>query len=187
MGSLSYIQIHRTKRRKKKRKCNFQPTSAIMKIQFVVLACALTVTTFVDGLVSISGTWKNQLGSTMTIFFEDDGYIHLKGTYCTKVARHNLTAPRYPIHGTIGRGAAPESIGFAVTFEGANGKSSTTAWSGQYREDEKGAVLYTTWVLTTPPNDPVNMWASTNVGQDVFRRSTDGFTCRHKPKDNSIV
>ena len=78
----------------------------------------LPVNNLVIGVMDISGTWRNQLGSTMTIVIEDDeGYVSLSGAYCTGVSRVHLTAPGFPLHGTLGREAAPTSVGFTVTFQ----------------------------------------------------------------------
>ena len=63
-------------------------------------------------VVDVSGTWKNELQSTMVV--KQIGRT-LFGNYCTAVSGYHLQRPKFGLVGNIGTGV-PTSIGWVVTF-----------------------------------------------------------------------
>lgn len=112
---------------------------------------------------NVSGTWYNELGSSMEITQSDSG--GLTGRYINQ-------APDSPVLneglvGSIGKGV-PATLGFVVNFEDGE---YTTAWSGRYQKDAEGKeVIMTTWLMTANLAESPNYWEAVNVGQDRFTK-----------------
>ncbi|GIY79346.1 uncharacterized protein CDAR_552981 [Caerostris darwini] len=114
----------------------------------------------------LSGLWRNQLGSNMTIIYRSDN--HITGEYSTAVESRlkaalvtsNLTGIHMPIQG----GAL---VSFTVLFN--HGKSLTT-WVGQCMVCDGEEILFTTWGLRSHFLKPVDRWMAMRIHQDTFKR-----------------
>ena len=123
--------------------------------------------------MGLEGTWHNELGSTLTIQSVAGGEI--RGTYKTAVSSTGCAKGAFPVSGRVDAGSqADQPLGFVVAW--VNGQShcnSATAWSGQYQlvglDPPYQEQIFTTWLLTSVTS-PQENWASTLVGQDLFRR-----------------
>lgn len=117
----------------------------------------------------LTGTWYNELGSTMTLTVTADpinGSI-VSGTYVTAVGS---AAGTYTLTGITdeGTGDATPNVGFTVSWTNLSGNSnSVTSWSGQLQNINGQDVITTFWLLTTETS-VANDWDATNVGQDTF-------------------
>lgn len=117
--------------------------------------------------MELSGTWKNQLNSTVELVAQEDG--SLTGQYHTAVSSSGEALPPSPLHGSWQR--TPDGILFALTVqwhfvkEGED-KHSSVAWSGRGM-NENPHTLKTTWVLTSGEEPE---WRSVVTNQDVFTR-----------------
>jgi hypothetical protein len=120
------------------------------------------------GKMTLLGTWYNELGSTLEINQAQGDTI--SGLYETAVSSSGCAKGVFSVMGRTDVDAGGSTFGFAVTW--LNDKSScksTTTWAGQYQTIDGQEVLVTLWLLvmrTSPDED----WASTLVGEDVFRR-----------------
>lgn len=117
--------------------------------------------------MSLSGEWVNELGSRMKLEATDG---ELAGTYHTQVGNAEGV---YALTGAydMDETAASQSLSFCVVWRNEELNShSATAWAGQLQRDEYGDVIFTTWLLTRETDRPDD-WESTNVGQDIYRRS----------------
>ncbi|PPQ65803.1 hypothetical protein CVT26_000389 [Gymnopilus dilepis] len=125
----------------------------------------------------LSGTWKNELGSTMTL--TADGAGGLTGSYNSAVGKAEdfyILTGRYdasaPVPRAFDKGKVKgTSLGWVVTYRNSKlNAHSTATWSGQYfgGADEKIVVQ---WLLTTSSTTD-SAWSSTNVGTNTFRRSS---------------
>lgn len=118
--------------------------------------------------MDLSGTWCNQLHSTLTL--DDDGKGGLTGTIVC--ASGEFAGLEFPLVGSYD--PAPSSSATAVAFvtgwaNSATSGHSVTAWSGQYDTDTDTIVA--TWMLTTETGvGPTDEWHSTLIGQDWFWR-----------------
>jgi hypothetical protein len=95
----------------------------------------------------------------------------LSGTYETAVGYAFGT---YPLEGRYNTqpSSGGQAMSWAVAWQNAYlNAHSATGWSGQYQTDSNGdEEIYTLWLLASEA-DPDEDWASTNVGQDTFRRT----------------
>ncbi|MBB5609072.1 MULTISPECIES: avidin/streptavidin family protein [unclassified Janthinobacterium] len=112
---------------------------------------------------NFSGTWYNELGSSMTI--EQNGN-NLSGNYYTAVGEASGT---YPLVGLVNPSQdTSQTVAWTVTWQNSTGNAlSTTAWCGQVQVINNVPTITAMWLLTgetTPAND----WESTRIGQDVF-------------------
>ena len=123
-----------------------------------------------EGVVAspITGTWYNQLGSTMVVTAHPDGT--LIGTYESAVGnaenRYALVG-RYDTAPVAGSGTA---LGWSVAWrnEFRNAHSATT-WSGQFFGGTSPRIT-TKWLLTSGTT-PADEWRSTLVGADTFGKT----------------
>lgn len=112
------------------------------------------------------GTWRNELGSTMTLVATPDGL--LSGDYESNVGH---VGGRYALAGRFD--ATPPSdahaaVGWVVVWNNGSGNQhSVTTWCGRY--DPDADLLHATWLLTAEGPDHAG-WCSTRMGQDVFAR-----------------
>ena len=118
--------------------------------------------------MDLSGTWCNQLYSTLTV--DEDGKGGLTGTIAC--ASGEFAGFEFPV--VCSYDPAPRLSSTAVAFvtnwanSDSNGRS-VTAWSGQYDADTDTIVA--TWMLTAETGvDPTDEWHSTLIGQDFFSR-----------------
>ncbi len=105
-----------------------------------------------DTETPLTGTWVNELGSTMQLTLAPGG--SLTGTYQSAVGD---TAP-YPLRGT----ATATALVFTVSFTATG---SIAAWAGHY--DEAAGSIEVLWHLVTQP-DPGGLWSATIAGFDSF-------------------
>jgi hypothetical protein len=100
-----------------------------------------------------------------------DGGSLVTGTYQSKVGDAEGIYTLYGITDE-GTGDSTPNIGFTVSWVNPSygNSNSVTAWSGQLQIIDNEEVMTTLWLLTQETN-PTNNWASTRVGQDVFKRN----------------
>jgi len=113
------------------------------------------------------GTWKNELGSLMTIDAVTTDNV-FSGTYKTAVSG-NGTALEAPVRGSFNPAAATAgTIAFIVDWQYVDEEGdviSATAWCGLVR----GKTMLTKWLLTHYC-DPADDWQDTNIGMDTFNK-----------------
>jgi hypothetical protein len=118
--------------------------------------------------MDLSGSWRNQLFSTVTI--DADGKGGLTGTIVC--ASGNLAGHHFPLTGCYDPAPRSPATALAFVVDWANGDvngHSVTAWSGQY--DEQAETIVATWILTTETGvRPADEWHSSLIGQDTFQR-----------------
>ena len=117
--------------------------------------------------MDLTGEWKNQLGSVVTLTQVEDG--KLEGTYQTEVSSKGDPLPPTPLHGSYQITENGVLFGFVCqwNFQKDNEvKYSSTAWSGRGMKENPNE-LKATWLLTSG-NEPD--WKSVNINQDVFTR-----------------
>jgi hypothetical protein len=116
----------------------------------------------------ITGTWYNQLGSTMIITANPGG--GLTGTYESAVGNAEnryVLVGRYDTAGAQGSGT---TLGWSVAWRNDfRNAHSTTAWSGQLFGGDSPRIT-TKWLLTSSTT-PADEWSSTLVGSDSFTRT----------------
>ncbi|MGC5344041.1 avidin/streptavidin family protein [Streptomyces sp. AM 4-1-1] len=118
---------------------------------------------------AITGTWYNQLGSTMVVKATPSGY--LTGTYNSAVGNAENT---YVLTGRYDTAPATDgsgtTLGWTVSWRNSyrNAHSNTT-WSGQFFGGT-GAHINTQWLLTRATVSS-NEWESTYVGHDEFTKT----------------
>ena len=101
----------------------------------------------------------------MTIKFIDYVNGNFSGTYCSAVGD---AEKEYGLQGRFDNDG--RSLGWSVAYKNQyRNAHSTASWSGQIQVDPKTLQphILTTWLLTTQ-TDPIEDWASTNVGFDTF-------------------
>lgn len=115
-----------------------------------------------NGSVDFSGTWKNQMDSTMTLQVSG---ADVTGTYTSKTSGSGGTDITGPIKGFT----SGDLISFLVQWPGG----SMTAWTGQLTGEGESAKLRTLWQLVTEvpdDNERGYFWQSTLAGADEFTR-----------------
>jgi hypothetical protein len=117
-----------------------------------------------EALHPLTGTWHNQLGSTLVI--EADGAGGLTGHYTSGAGA--LAGSSYTLVGTYDPNPQTRVtvIGFVVDWTEAH---AVTAWSGQYHHHDR--TIRAAWLMATE-TDEGDEWKSTFVGHDAFRRDT---------------
>lgn len=120
--------------------------------------------------MSYTGTWYNELGSTMTLYASGSS---VWGTYSSTVGQASQS---YQLAGLVNT-ATPASgagtaLGWTVAWVNAYMISpSVTSWTGQYQVEPDGTEeIETLWLLVTETTED-NDWASTQVGADLFTRT----------------
>nr|BAH20870.1 tamavidin1 [Pleurotus cornucopiae] len=116
----------------------------------------------------LTGTWYNELGSTMNLTANKDG--SLTGTYHSNVGEVPPTyhlSGRYNLQPPSGQGV---TLGWAVSFENTSANvHSVSTWSGQYFS-EPAEVILTQWLLSRS-SEREDLWQSTHVGHDEFSKT----------------
>jgi hypothetical protein len=119
----------------------------------------------------ISGTWFNELGSTMQLNVSGST---ISGTYNTGVGS---ASGDYTVLGQIDTAASgtASATGWTVAWNNAAGSShSATSWSGLYQPQAAGTEeIYTLWLMAREMSEH-NQWDAINVGQDTFTRTAPG-------------
>jgi hypothetical protein len=108
------------------------------------------------------GTWKNQMGSTMTLRVTGD---EISGSYTSVDSSSDKPVTSLKLHGYV----ASDLISFIVLWPGG----SQTAWTGQLVDDKSDPTIRTLWHLVTDIADaeePTRLWRSTLAGADQFKR-----------------
>ncbi|XP_055941745.1 uncharacterized protein LOC129971794 [Argiope bruennichi] len=120
----------------------------------------------------LTGTWQNQLGSTMTIQRTDGinkngDYYKITGRYNTTVESSNGAANvSSDMTGLVQPLKGGSLLAFNVIWNHGN---SLTAWVGQCLVCDGQEKLLTTWVLRSYQT-PQNRWMSNMIHQDTFHR-----------------
>ncbi|GBM35956.1 hypothetical protein AVEN_31406-1 [Araneus ventricosus] len=114
----------------------------------------------------LTGTWRNELGSNMTVQRVGDSY-KITGRYNTSV-ESSAGASRISsdISGLVQPVAGGSLVAFNVLW---NHGASITSWVGQCLVCDGQEKLYTTWVLRSL-QIPRKRWMSTRINQDTFWR-----------------
>ncbi|XP_029141914.1 avidin-related protein 4/5-like [Protobothrops mucrosquamatus] len=115
---------------------------------------------------SLTGSWKNDLTSTMEINSVSNTGV-FSGVYKTAVSDSGLLIRPSPLVGVQHLGDLPV-FGFTVnwSFDG-----STAVFAGQCLVDENGKeLLKTTWLLRAKMGSTAEDWGATRVGTDTFYR-----------------
>ena len=121
-----------------------------------------TLFLFLTMSAATSSTWKNQLGSTMELNFNDDGTLN--GTYTTGVGAATTSEP---LVGTWLSGEESILVGFSVAWRHNKPgyPASLTSWTGVI---QPAGHLKTTWILVSDLPD-YDAWKNTNINQDFFK------------------
>jgi hypothetical protein len=112
--------------------------------------------------VEFAGTWKNELGSTMTLTVMKG---EVRGTYRTAVGEPQNTE-EFSLSGF----AAGDLIVFCVNF-GTYG--SLTTWAGQHVVESGTEKICTLWHLArnvVDVHEPRHSWAAVLTGANTFTR-----------------
>ncbi|XP_029598569.1 avidin-related protein 4/5 [Salmo trutta] len=125
----------------------------------------------VTKITDLSGDWKNELGSLMTLKFEPNSSA-FSGTYRSYVGEvhPNVTKELYePLVGFYNNLKEPQmpTIAFCISW-GSVG--SCTAFTGQYFNDNGKEVIKSTWILRSSEPSLVDDWEGTRVGTNTFCR-----------------
>ncbi|KAJ1212544.1 hypothetical protein NDU88_000199 [Pleurodeles waltl] len=132
----------------------------------LLLLLGLALTTTVCSKCHLSGRWKNDLGSTMSIGSVDSkgGF---EGSYLTAVSSTNNTITESPLAGAQQLDDEP-TVGFTVKWTFSK---SMTVFTGQCFEDDNGNdVLETMWLLRSHAGERTDNWKATSVGRNIFTR-----------------
>jgi hypothetical protein len=108
-----------------------------------------------------SGTWKNQLGSTM--------HLEVTGSKLTGKYKSAVSGKDKPIEGELSGYVNGDLIAFVVNWP----TPAITAWVGQLVSDGGTDVIETLWHLISDvedPKEPTGLWRSVLAGTDRFRR-----------------
>jgi hypothetical protein len=106
--------------------------------------------------IDFSGSWKNELGSTMQLTQHGD---ELTGTYDSKVSATTTGDLRGYVDGDL--------ISFVVHWRDFQ---AITAWVGQSEPNTGNAKINTLWQMTKQ-GATGDEWASINAGADEFVRA----------------
>ncbi|XP_046848811.1 uncharacterized protein LOC124442356 isoform X1 [Xenia sp. Carnegie-2017] len=121
----------------------------------------------------ITGRWRNQLASEVIIYHLPTGEIH--GRYYTTVSSKNTALPSHKIVGALPYNKPGSSFAFSVNWQSG---SSTTVWTGQCLECNGEELLETSWLLRSNVDSCIDLWKSTQIGKDVFKRISHKFEVR---------
>eukprot|EP00118_Oscarella_pearsei_P024733 m.306684 g.306684 ORF g.306684 m.306684 type:complete len:159 (+) comp41496_c0_seq1:718-1194(+) len=140
---------------------------------YCVLVLSLLLTLARGESANLEGYWQNELGSCMYID-KVDGEGQFSGTYNSEDGNAKF---EYDLIGRWDSSTEPSTekgatLGWTVTWDNADygNSESTTTWSGIYfPESGQEEQIQTTWLLTVSKAFS-NVWESTLVGKDVFKR-----------------
>lgn len=117
-----------------------------------------------DKLNPLEGTWRNELGSELVVMVDRAG--GLTGTY--RVATGAVAGVPFPVVGRYDPAPLGRAIVTAFSVDWTQ-VHSVTAWSGLYHPSDD--TIRATWLMTVE-KETEDLWTSTFVGQDVFRRQS---------------
>uniref|UniRef100_A0A8C3F538 Avidin n=1 Tax=Chrysemys picta bellii TaxID=8478 RepID=A0A8C3F538_CHRPI len=120
------------------------------------------------GFCILTGTWRNDLGSNMTISAVNEAG-QFSGLYLTAVSAAEKPILVSPLNGSqhIDDLGQP-TFGFTVTWSFS---VSTTVFVGQCFVDDQGKeTLQTMWLLREKVKSAEDNWKATTVGTNVFTR-----------------
>jgi len=112
--------------------------------------------------IDFTGTWTNQLGSTMVLNMAGQ---HLSGRYRSQVSSVGTSADGELVGFVDG-----DLISFVVNWDAP---ASLTAWSGQLVLKGGRQTIETLWYLVqnvADQDEPSGLWKSTFAGADEFWR-----------------
>ncbi|KAK4816150.1 hypothetical protein QYF61_011532 [Mycteria americana] len=135
----------------------------------LVLSLALVAPGLSTRKCVLTGRWRNDLGSNMTIEAVDSKG-DFSGSYHTAVADYPSTIKVSPLQGSQHRTDQNRqpTFGFTVNW---NFSDSVSVFTGQCFVDEKGReVLKTMWLLRLCVGNITDDWKATRVGTNVFTR-----------------
>jgi hypothetical protein len=121
----------------------------------------------------LSGTWTNELNSTLKLQASDDG--QLSGLYQSAVGPvqgwYSLTG-QYDSNAIQKEANAPiTTLTFNVLWANENGDlQSITTWNGQLLSD--GNHLYMGWLLVAQSQSDRDVWGSLQFGVDQFTKTS---------------
>ncbi|KAG6921034.1 avidin-like, partial [Chelydra serpentina] len=118
----------------------------------------------------LSGSWKNELGSNMTISAvnADGGFT---GSYHTAVTASDKRIQLSPLKGSQKHTSQRKqpTFGFTVSWTFSN---SITVFVGQcFVDDKQKETLKTMWLLREEVGSRGADWKATRVGTNVFTRN----------------
>ncbi|XP_058720581.1 avidin-like [Poecile atricapillus] len=135
----------------------------------LVLFLALASSDLSTQLCSLTGTWKNDLGSNMTILeISENG--DFAGSYYTAVSDTSEEIKQSPLLGSQHQPnlLKQPTFGFTVHWTFSD---SITVFTGQCFVDEDGKeVLKTMWLLRSHADKRRDDWNATLVGYNEFKR-----------------
>ncbi|XP_063996797.1 avidin-like [Pogoniulus pusillus] len=138
---------------------------------FLLLLClALVASGFPFPKCVLTGTWINDLHSTMVIGAVDNGG-NFNGVYHTAVTATSNKILKSPLKGSqhSANTKSQPTFGFTVNW---NFSDSVTVFTGQCFVDKNGKeVLKTMWLLRSHADTIGDDWKATLVGTNVFRRT----------------
>jgi hypothetical protein len=119
--------------------------------------------------MDITGTWYNELGSTMEIAIS---LGTVEGSYTTAVSSSACAQGSFNLLGTTDTDTGGQAVAFSVCWKNATSQqcNSVTAWSGQAQTINGIDQINAFWLLTVETS-PDQDWFATHVGQDVFTRT----------------
>lgn len=132
--------------------------------------------------LALSGPWRNQLGSLLTLRASSDG--RLEGFIESKVGGAEGT---YPVTGFWQSGEQGEKIvGFVVAWPPTQ---SVTSWCGRLETDD--GTISAMWMLTEQ-SAGANQWQARRIGNDTFVRepsdlSGEGGSGRGAPERTALA
>jgi len=108
---------------------------------------------------NLLGSWRNELGSTMTITSFDG--TTFGGTYTSAVSSGGSS-----VSGSLAGTLAGDAVGFVVNWKPAF--SSVTSWSGLLLTAGDALIIYTLWHMADTPDKEADYWESILAGADLF-------------------
>ncbi|XP_074788463.1 avidin-like [Athene noctua] len=132
----------------------------------LVLSLALVAHGLSDRKCVLTGQWKNDLGSNMTIGeLQRNGAF--SGTYLTAVSMSPEKILESPLLGSQQHTNQP-TFGFTVNWTFT---ATTSVFTGQCFIDDKGKeVLKTMWLFRLHADSVQNNWNATLIGTNTFTR-----------------
>jgi len=112
--------------------------------------------------VDFTRTWKNELGSEMTVVQTDQALV---GKYVSPASGTNQT-----VEGPLVGWVDGQVISFTVNWTTL---PSITTWAGHLVKGDRKDAIETLWQLALTmanPDDPLDLWESVFAGADRFTR-----------------
>ncbi|XP_063309803.1 avidin-related protein 4/5-like [Pelobates fuscus] len=130
----------------------------------VLVLALLSIGAHASNQCSLAGSWRNELGSTITINSANK-YGKFSGTYMTAVSVNNVNITETPLTGFQQKSNQP-SFGFTLKWAFSD---SITVFTGQcFLTATGGKVLQTSWLLRSMATNEAENWKATRVGVNTF-------------------